>query len=359
MASGDFERAKAVLTDALNLSAAERPAYLDRACHGDPELRAEVESLLSHEIDTPSLLDTGGLVGGAVFDVLGRLGVGDDAPAAPQTPGRTIGPYELIEVLGEGGMGSVYRARQTAPIARDVALKIIKRGMDTSRVVARFEAERQTLARLDHPNIARILDAGADERGRPYFVMELVRGVPITEYADAHHLSVADRLRLFLPVCQAVQYAHQKGVLHRDLKPSNILVSEHDGVAALKVIDFGVAKAIESADGESLLTEVGQLVGTPEYMSPEQAENTGLDIDTRTDVYALGVILYELLTGSLPFDSKTLRSKGLEELRRTIREVDPQRPSQRVSVLASAPDAAQTLREEAPRVVSRLRGDLD
>jgi eukaryotic-like serine/threonine-protein kinase len=361
MRPGHFERAKEVLATALGLPAERRASYLDEACAGDAALRAEVDSLLAHEVDTPSLLDTGGLGGAVWSDVLAAI-----APERLEPSGRRIGPYELIAVLGEGGMGTVYHARQTEPIARDVALKLIKRGLDTSRVVARFEAERQTLARLDHPAIARILDAGADDQGRPYFVMELVRGVPITDYADARRLSVRDRLALFLQVCQAVQHAHQKGVLHRDLKPSNILVTEHDGVALPKVIDFGVARAIEdTAGGESMLTEAGQLVGTPEYMSPEQAGVRPGGTDTRSDVYSLGVVLYELLTGQRP-----LRLRGLRvaEIQRIIGTEEPTRPSGLVTTMpaqaagVAGPDsrAIGTARQTSPSRLGRLlAGDLD
>ncbi len=283
-----------------------------------------------------------------------------DDPLAGVRLTEFIGPYRLLQQVGEGGMGEVWLAEQTRPVRRQVALKVIKAGMDTAEVVARFDAERQALAMMAHPAIARVFDAGATPNGRPYFVMEYVRGEPITTYCHRHKVPIADRLALFMQVCEGVQHAHQKGVIHRDLKPSNVLVALQDNKPVPKIIDFGVAKATtQTLTDNPLFTQFGQVIGTPEYMSPEQAENTSLDIDTRTDVYALGVILYELLTGSLPFDSKTLRSKGLEELRRTIRENDPPRPSQRVSALAAAPDAGLSVRAEAPRVVTRLRGDLD
>ena len=272
---------------------------------------------------------------------------------------ETIGPYRLLTRVGEGGMGEVWLAEQTRPLRRQVALKIIKAGMDTAYVVSRFEAERQALAMMDHPAIAKVFDAGVTPKGRPYFVLEYVRGEPITTYCARQRLSTDDRLDLFLQVCDGVQHAHQKGIIHRDLKPSNILVTLLDGRPVPKIIDFGVAKAIaQPLTDRTLYTELGTLIGTPEYMSPEQAEMTGLDIDTRTDVYALGVVLYELLTGVLPLDAKGLREKGLDEIRRTIRDVDPPRPSVRVTMVEST-GTQSTLGVDAVTTRRELRGDLD
>jgi serine/threonine protein kinase/tetratricopeptide (TPR) repeat protein len=278
-----------------------------------------------------------------------------------RVPGtQTIGAYRLLERVGEGGMGEVWLAEQTQPIHRQVALKVIKAGMDTAQVVARFEAERQALALMDHPAIAKVFDAGATPEGRPYFAMEYARGEAITAYATRHRLAVPERLDLFLQVCEGVQHAHQKGIIHRDLKPSNVLVVVRDDRPFVKVIDFGVAKATtQSLTERTLHTELGAFIGTPEYMSPEQAEFGGLDIDTRTDVYALGVILYELLTGTLPFDPKTLREQGLDKVRQTIREVDPPRPSTRVTTTARSSEAASPPGGEPTRLARQLRGDLD
>jgi serine/threonine protein kinase/tetratricopeptide (TPR) repeat protein len=273
---------------------------------------------------------------------------------------EAIGPYRLLERVGEGGMGEVWLAEQTQPIHRQVALKVIKAGMDTAQVVARFEAERQALALMDHPAIARVFDAGATPQGRPYFVMEYVRGETITAYATRHTLTVPERIDLFLTVCEGVQHAHQKGIIHRDLKPSNVLVIVRDDCPMPKVIDFGVAKATTQAlTARTLHTEIGALIGTPEYMSPEQAEMGSLDIDTRTDVYSLGVMLYELLTGTLPFESKALREQGLDKLRQTIREVDPPRPSTRVTTAAGSAATVLPSHGEASRLARQLRGDLD
>ena len=281
------------------------------------------------------------------------------AASAAARSSISIGPYRLLERIGEGGMGEVWLAEQARPVQRQVALKVIKAGMDTAQVVARFDAERQALALMDHPAIARVFDGGATPQGRPYFVMEFVRGESITAYATRHKLSLRQRIELFMQVCEGVQHAHQKGIIHRDLKPSNVLVAVRDDHPAPKIIDFGVAKAMtQSLTERTLHTEIGALVGTPEYMSPEQAEMGGLDIDTRTDVYALGVILYELLTDTLPFAPGSLREKALDEIRRVIREVDPPRPSTRVTASTSTRSAGNRS-ADATRLGSQLRGDLD
>ncbi|MFN0151948.1 MAG: tetratricopeptide repeat protein [bacterium] len=275
--------------------------------------------------------------------------------------GVAIGHYLLREKIGEGGFGEVYAADQTEPVKRRVALKVIKAGMDTKSVLARFEAERQALALMDHPGIAKVLDAGETERGRPYFVMELVRGEPITAYCDRHTMSIRERLELFIEVCHAVQHAHQKGIIHRDLKPSNVLVSIVGKRALPKVIDFGIAKATSLALTErTLFTEQGVLIGTPEYMSPEQAEMGGLDVDTRTDIYSLGIVLYELLTGAVPFDSKSLRRSGYAHIREIIRDTEPAKPSTKVSSRGGdATEAARRRRTEVHRLTRELRGELD
>ncbi len=272
-----------------------------------------------------------------------------------------IGPYSLIQKVGEGGMGEVWLAEQTRPLYRKVALKLIKAGMDTKQVIARFEAERQALALMDHPAIAKVYEAGETPRGLPYFAMEYVAGEPITLYCDRHRLSMPERLTLFALVCEGVQHAHQKGIIHRDLKPSNVLVAIQDEHPVPKIIDFGVAKATaQRLTEKTMYTEMGILIGTPEYMSPEQVEMTGLDVDTRTDVYALGVTLYEVLTGALPFEPEDLRKGGYQEIRRRIREVDPLRPSTRVKALGErSTDAAKNRQTDSGRLISRLKGDLD
>jgi serine/threonine protein kinase/Tfp pilus assembly protein PilF len=283
-------------------------------------------------------------------------------PVKDSTIGEIISEkYKLLEELGSGGMGVVYKAEQIKPVKRSVALKIIKLGMDTRQVVARFETERQALAVMDHPNIAKVFDGGATETGRPYFVMELIRGVPITEYCDKHKLTTRERLELFIQVCQAVQHAHQKGIIHRDLKPSNTLVLVQEDEPIPKIIDFGIAKATEhSLTEKTLFTEQGLLIGTPEYMSPEQAEMTGLDVDTRTDIYSLGVMLYELLVGVLPFDSKSLREAGYGEIQRIIREEEPPKASTRLSKLGDTQTSIAKHRQTDPSSLQRLlKGDLD
>ncbi len=268
-----------------------------------------------------------------------------------EKPGTQIGPYKLLQEIGEGGMGVVYMAEQKQPIERRVALKIIKPGMDTRQVIARFEAEEQALAMMDHPNIAKVLDAGTTDSGRPYFVMELVNGIPVTQYCDEQHLTARERLELFIPICQAVQHAHQKGIIHRDIKPSNILIALYDGRPVPKVIDFGVAKATGGQLTEkTMFTDLGQIVGTLEYMSPEQAQRNQLDIDTRSDVYSLGVLLYELLTGDTPFNKQRLRSAAIDELLRIIREEEPPKPSTKLSSSDTLPSVAANRQDRTGEV---------
>jgi len=279
-----------------------------------------------------------------------------------ERPGSQIGRYKLLSVLGEGGMGVVYLAEQQRPIKRQVAVKLIKPGMDSKRVVARFEAEQQALALMDHPNIAHVFDAGLTMSGRPYFVMEYVQGIPVTEHCDKHKLSIEERLQLFLHVCEAVRHAHQKGIIHRDIKPSNILVSIRDNQAVPKIIDFGIAKALtQSLTERTLYTEQGQFIGTPEYMSPEQVEMTAQGVDTQTDIYSLGVVLYQLLAGMLPFEAETLREGGAEHIRRVICEQDPKTPSTRLRTVSGEESTklAKLRQTDVRTHRQRLHGDLD
>jgi WD40 repeat protein/serine/threonine protein kinase len=347
----------------------EQADYLDQACQGRPDLRARVEALLRANDEASGFLR----------EPAARQDATMDEPIREQ-PGTVIGRYKLMEQIGEGGMGLVFVAEQQEPIHRKVALKVIKPGMDTRQVIARFEAERQALALLDHPNIAKVLDGGttgaepdasasgpaslayaSGSTGRPYFVMELVKGVPITEYCDQNQVPVRERLELFLDVCQAVQHAHQKGIIHRDIKPSNVLVMSHDGTPVVKVIDFGVAKAIgQQLTDKTIYTQFTQLIGTPLYMSPEQAGQSGLDVDTRSDIYSLGVLLYELLTGTTTFDKDRLKDASYDEIRRIIREEEPPKPSTRISTLGMAATTASANRKSDPKQLSRLfRGELD
>ncbi len=319
----DPQKVEALFERALTFPAAQRTAFLAGACADDKPLRERVEALLTAHESRVSFLPAGPTEGSATVLAAERVTEG---------VGSVIGRYKLLEPLGEGGFGVVWAAEQREPVRRRVALKVIKLGMDTRQVVARFEAERQALALMDHPNIARVLDAGATDTGRPYFVMELVRGIPITRYCSQERLHTQGRLELFIQVCQAIQHAHQKGIIHRDIKPSNILVTLHDGVPVPKVIDFGIAKATQAQlTDKTIYTQFHQFIGTPAYMSPEQTEMSGLDIDTRSDIYSLGVLLYELLSGSTPFDTKELMQAGLDEMRRIIREQEPVRPSTRLN----------------------------
>jgi WD40 repeat protein/serine/threonine protein kinase len=334
---------KSIFQAALDIEPAEdRAAYLDKACGDDLQLRAGVAALLAAHDRLP--------------DAARPTTFADPA----ERPGTTVGPYKLLQQIGEGGMGAVFMAEQTEPVQRKLALKIIKPGMDSAKVVARFEAERQALALMDHPNIARVIDGGTTASGRPYFVMELVKGVPVTKYCDERRLTPKERLELFIPVCQAVQHAHQKGIIHRDLKPSNVLVTQYDGKPVPKVIDFGVAKATGPKLTErTLFTEFGAVVGTLEYMSPEQAELNQLDIDTRSDIYTLGVLLYELLTGTTPLDRKRLMGTSLPEVLRIIREEEPPRPSTRLNTTVQLPAVAANRGLEARKLRGLVRGELD
>ncbi len=342
-----------ILEAVLAIAPEKRAAYLDQACGQDSTFRQRLEALIhAHETAGTFMAEP------AVPATAVPFGA-----ALTEKPGDKIGHYRLLEQIGEGGCGAVYMAEQQEPIRRRVAFKVIKLGMDTRQVIARFEAERQALALMDHPNIAKVLDAGTTDTGRPYFVMELVRGLRITEYCDQNKLSTEARLDLFIQVCHAVQHAHEKGIIHRDLKPSNILVTVSDRVPVPKVIDFGIAKATggQQLTDKTLYTAFEQFIGTPAYMSPEQAEMTSLDIDTRSDIYALGVLLYELLTGHTPFDSRTLLSAGLDEMRRIIREQEPLRPSTRLSTFEAAERTtiARRRQSELPRLIHQIRGDLD
>lgn len=337
----------------LKTPAAERDTLLNRLCDGRPELRVWLELQLLTAAD--SLTDR------SIPDSLVDPRIDRPVPSIDDQSGKMIGPYKLLHKLGEGGMGTVWGAEQTQPVKRKVALKLIKGGMDSSQVISRFEAERQALALMDHPSIARIYDAGRTAHGRPYFAMELVKGVPITKYCDEVQASLEDRLKLFAEVCAAVQHAHSKGVIHRDLKPSNVLVAMQDGNPTPKVIDFGLAKALnQSLADRSMETEIGQVVGTLEYMAPEQAELSALDVDTRADVYALGVLLYELLVGSTPIGKERLRQSAFAEILRVIKEEEPQRPSTRLSHSKASVDSLAAVRRMDPkRLRSELKGELD
>ncbi|MDH3598222.1 MAG: protein kinase [Candidatus Tectomicrobia bacterium] len=364
------ERLEDIFGNAIALTSPRaRSAYLDEVCRDDSKLRADIESLLAAHDRAGDFLEP--------LDLELDRRLSDSTPNSKMSayadhstthahsehdaPGGRIGPYKLLQLIGEGGMGAVYMAEQVVPVRRQVALKILKLGMDTRRIIARFEAERQALAMMEHPNIARVLDAGTSDTGRPYFVMELVRGIPITAYCDQHNLPLEDRLTLFGEVCRAVQHAHQKGIIHRDLKPANILVTLHDGAPAPKIIDFGIAKAThQRLTDKTLFTTFKQFIGTPQYMSPEQTSISGLDIDTRSDIYSLGVVLYELLTSQTLFDAKTLQSTTHHDLPRLIQEIDPPAPSTRLSTLGDeAGQIAQNRRTDSKALVKRVRGDLD
>ena len=344
------EPAESIFYKAIELDDQSREGFLDEACGDDHELREEVNRLIADHARAGDFLE----IPAANFPAV-------DLPPIAEGPGTKIGPYKLLQQIGDGGMGVVYMAEQEEPVKRQVALKVIKPGMDTRQVIARFEAERQALAIMDHMNIAKVLDAGATESGRPYFVMELVRGVPITDFCDENSLTARERLELFVAVCQAVQHAHQKGIIHRDIKPSNVMVTLRDDSPVVKVIDFGVAKATNARLTEqTIFTRFGQMVGTPLYMSPEQAGMSEFDVDTRSDIYSLGVLLYELLTGVTPFDQQRIRQAAYDELLKIIREEEPPKPSLRISTLGDTLPSVAAHRKLEPKKLSALvRGELD
>ncbi len=359
------DREVLLFNQALQLPASERAGYLNASCGDDRGLRRRISALIeSHEQAGAFLQEP---PEGASADSGGPWpkevdGNGNERAGLTETCGDHVGRYKLLQQIGEGGCGVVYMAEQEEPVRRRVALKVIKLGMDTRQVIARFEAERQALAMMDHPNIAKVFDAGATATGRPYFVMELVRGPKLTDFCDAERLSTESRLQLFIQVCHAIQHAHQKGVIHRDIKPSNILVPVNDGVPVPKVIDFGIAKATQGRlTDQTLFTAFEQFIGTPAYMSPEQAVLTSVEVDTRSDIYSLGVLLYELLTGQTPFVQKELLASGLDEMRRTIREKDPLRPSTRLSAMVAGDLAtvARNRQSQPPQLIHLVRGDLD
>ena len=344
-----------LFTEAINLPTEERISFLDRACTGDHDLRRRIEKLLRNHDRAGEFMEAP--LAGSINELRTKISAGEK-------PGDRIGRYKLLKQIGEGGCGIVFVAEQQEPVRRRVALKVIKPGMDTKSVIARFEVERQALALMDHSSIARVFDAGATENGRPYFVMELVDGVKITDYCDQHALPTSHRLELFVQVCLAIQHAHQKGIVHRDIKPSNILVTTGpDGKPVPKVIDFGIAKAIggQRLTEKTIFTAAELVIGTPAYMSPEQAALQTADVDTRTDIYSLGVLLYELLTGTTPFDTRELLKAGLDELRRMIREQEPVRPSTRLSTIVAAARASFSTNHgvEAPGLIREMRGELD
>ncbi|MFC1766384.1 serine/threonine protein kinase [Planctomycetota bacterium] len=352
METENFEKAREVFKNAIEIKdPSEQEIYLDKACGGDEALRVEVETLLKAHDEAGDFLESSALGADATLDTYSPL----------EAPGTKIGRYELIELIGEGGMGLVYLSQQQEP-KRKVALKIVKLGMDTKQVVARFEAERQTLALLEHPNIAHVFDAGTTETGRPYFVMEHVQGQSITKYCDEQKLSVEQRLELFQQVCEGVHHAHQKGIIHRDLKPSNILVSIHGDRAVPKIIDFGIAKAIAQPllTEKTSYTEHGQLLGTPEYMSPEQAEMAYQDVDTRSDIYSLGILLYELLAGATPFDTDRLRKGGIDHIQQVICREEPRTPSACLTSMGDKAEAvAQRRRTQIITLTRRLHRELE
>lgn len=352
---------ESIFIEALEVADLEaRTAFLDRACSGNPEQRARLDKLLAKHAQAGSYLGQPApqLSATDFREHVNEVRIGDLTPVRRE--GTVLGPYKLVEVIGEGGMGTVWLAQQQEPVKRLVALKVIKAGMDSKSVLARFEAERQALALMDHPNIAKVLDAGATPDGQPYFVMELVKGVPITKFCDDRKINPRERLELFVPVCQAIQHAHQKGVIHRDIKPNNVMVALYDGRPMPKVIDFGVAKAAgQPLTDKTLVTGLGAVVGTPEYMSPEQAELNQLDIDTRSDVYSLGILLYELLTGTTPLQHKRVKEAALLEVLRLVREEEPPRPSTRLSTTNELPSIAANRGVEAKKISGLVKGELD